>query len=114
MQRVEDGLLRQALDERHGVVARQAVRRRRVHEQPVRLRRGRHRREPPVAHRELLEQLLVHRHGVRPEPVHHRLRHPRLLPLRLLREPVHGRHLHVRRRDRRRAGREGHAVHLSP
>jgi hypothetical protein len=56
---VEDGALWHPGEEHLPVVADEAVRRGRVHEHRVGLRRRGHGREPPVAHGELADELAV-------------------------------------------------------
>lgn len=110
VERIEDGPLRKPFDELVGVVARRAVRCRRVDEQPVRLRRRWHRREPEIADPELHHQLFVYRNGVRIEAAHHRGGHSGLLFLRFLGESIHERR--GRGRDWGLTGDEGDAIDL--
>lgn len=91
LQRFEDRFLRKSFDQLLGIVTSQSKRRRRVHKQPIRLRRCRHRREPPVTHSELGDQLFKHRHRLRLESVHHRGGHSFLDSLGVLCEALHSR-----------------------
>ena len=97
LQGFEYGLLRVPLSQHFRIIAGCSIRRRWVHVQPIRLRLRRQRREPPVTNPKLCHQLTEHRQRLRFEPLHHRLRQPLLLGLRLLSKAIHRRTERLRR-----------------
>lgn len=90
LEAIEDGLLREAMDEVLAGIEGEAMGGRGMDVEAIGLGGGGHGGEPPVEHGELVGEGGVDRHGLRLEPAHDVLRHAEAHPAGVLGEAGHG------------------------